>query len=384
MANFFKKRAAGDPKEPGSKRARREAPPNTDVDRDVRGDPLVIVAWNCNGLTPRLRSESDVRAIRDFLLKYTPDIMFLSEVRVSAAYNGTSSKSDQQAQRVRGRMRQDDSKSSADVSLVQSLLSTPELRSYAVRFSLADTKYAGTAMLWNKKTVRSPKVMRYNLEREKSKKHHPEGRVIYAKFENFSVLHTYSPNNGWEEKHFQRRRAWDNQLKQFMARKRESGIKVIWIGDLNVAPKDEDLSHPTYYRSQTKGSRDVLSPMDVGQPGCTDGERNRFAEILDSGDMVDAYRQLVGDSTSIRLSWRGHPTGKHGGRGMRIDHCIVSRELASKVASVEITGHGADRQGFLGSDHCPIVVCMLEAKPEQILKGSGSENLDEKCEESNP
>lgn len=132
-----------------------------------------------------------------------------------------------------------------------------------------------------------------------------------------------------------------------------------------MAPEDVDLSHATYYRKQTGGrsgnrENDLLpvAEENVGQPGCTDAERKRFAKILADGDMVDAYRQLIGPRDSSGLSWRGNTTGKHSGRGMRIDHCIVSRTMMDRIVAVKIAGHGVDRVGFLGSDHSPLLITM--------------------------
>lgn len=132
-----------------------------------------------------------------------------------------------------------------------------------------------------------------------------------------------------------------------------------------MAPEDVDLSHADYYRKQTKaqnGNRKAdsspLAEENVGQPGCTDAERGRFAQILTDGDMVDAYRQLVGPTDSSGLSWRGNTTGKHAGKGMRIDHCTVSQTMMDRIVSIKITGHGVDRVGFLGSDHSPLLITM--------------------------
>lgn len=65
-------------------------------------------------------------------------------------------------------------------------------------------------------------------------KHEPDGRVILAEFENFRLLATYSPNNGWkeEENSFQRRRKWDNRMLEFVTKHSEKPL--IWCGDLNV------------------------------------------------------------------------------------------------------------------------------------------------------
>jgi hypothetical protein len=50
---------------------------------------------------------------------------------------------------------------------------------------------------------------------------------------------------------------------------------------------------------------------------------------------------------------------------MRIDHALVSSTLLDRVARAEILGRGSQREGFMGSDHCPLLV---EIRPA----GSGS------------
>lgn len=41
---------------------------------------------------------------------------------------------------------------------------------------------------------------------------------------------------------------------------------------------------------------------------------------------------------------------------MRIDYFLLSKSLSSLVAEVKVFGSGADRQGFLGSDHSPVLL----------------------------
>ena len=43
-------------------------------------------------------------------------------------------------------------------------------------------------------------------------------------------------------------------------------------------------------------------------------------------------------------------------KGMRIDYVLVERPLATRVQSATVCGRGAERAGFLGSDHCPLLV----------------------------
>lgn len=123
--------------------------------------------------------------------------MFLSEVRVGCANNcAPSSKPGLHTKRFRSRMRESDKKTIHDAALVRSLLSTQQLAGYKVYFSLADTKYAGTAMLLNTKTTQLPISVRYNLQPPSTVKpfvHHSDGRIIIAKFADFSILHTCVP-----------------------------------------------------------------------------------------------------------------------------------------------------------------------------------------------
>jgi hypothetical protein len=45
---------------------------------------------------------------------------------------------------------------------------------------------------------------------------------------------------------------------------------------------------------------------------------------------------------------------------MRIDHALVSSALVDRVGRAEILGRGSRREGFMGSDHCPL---LLEIRP---------------------
>merc|ERR1712008_426531 len=94
------------------------------------------------------------------------------------------------------------------------------------------------------------------------------------------------------------------------------------------------------------------------------GERELFRQILSKAKLVDTYRFLHPTESpppaeSPSYTWRGHPPvhgsfARYHGRGMRIDHALVSETLMSRVEASEILGHGSERVGFLGSDHAPI------------------------------
>lgn len=134
-----------------------------------------------------------MRLICDFLVNHKPDVMFLSEVRLPAASSKVSGSPAVNTKRIRSQIRDNDKKSAEDASLVRLLMSSEELSPYKLFLSLSDTKYSGTAMLLNTKTTNAPLSVRYNLElpQVRGSLHHSDGRVIYAKFKHFSILHTY-------------------------------------------------------------------------------------------------------------------------------------------------------------------------------------------------
>lgn len=119
-------------------------------------------------------------------------MIFLSEVRVAAANNSSTGKPGPHTKWFRSRMRDSDKKALEDVSLVNAFFNSNQLAKYKPYLSLADTKYAGTAMLLNTETTAAPISVRYNLQRMdvKGSVHDDDGRVIVAKFSGFSILHT--------------------------------------------------------------------------------------------------------------------------------------------------------------------------------------------------
>lgn len=183
----------------------------------------------------------------------------------------------------------------------------------------------------------------------------------------------YCPNNGKNAESFARRRAWEERISGFLSKVRADGglggKPVFYCGDLNVTPvPDEDLSHPAFFKKQFPVPQAGYS----GQPGCTPKEVEMFNELLDRGDLVDAYRELTpfpGSHIALDapvFTWRGTKgrdtpeSGRYYRKGMRIDLLLVERRHLGMIESVEITGAGVDNSdpSFAGSDHCPVHVSL--------------------------
>jgi len=362
------------PDPPDAKRARLEGHANGGAPSDAleagRGDPVTVLSWNVNSLPLQLRN--NWAHIRDFVERERADVICLQEVRMPAAGPRGCKRGDGQRRR-RHEAKRDTPQEREDWSLVERTLLATFGRDYAVYWALADWKYAGTAMLVRRPL--RPSCVTYQLPAlaAAGSVHsdpadaavHPDGRVILAAFETFDLLATYAPNNGNDAAAFARRAAWDQALlTELTARRRP----LVWTGDVNCAAAPADVSHPEWFLQQCfQGEPEEMR----GQPGFTPGERKRFEEILRSARLIDAHRKLhPADSpppaAGPHYTWRGHPPvhqamAKYHGKGMRIDYALVAEELLPRLATCDILGHGADRVGFMGSDHSPIRLTLSAA-----------------------
>ncbi|EPT25568.1 exonuclease III APE [Toxoplasma gondii ME49] len=330
-----------------------------------RKAPLSIVTWNVNSIAARIRDSRQWFYFSRFLQKIDPDILCLQEVKL-AAHGPPGAKRGDGMPRDHGRIKDSDKVSSVEARELREALHTL-LPNHSLLISLADWRYSGQ-MMFIRKDVQVCSL-RYNLSLDgcPAHEHDFEGRVILAEFEAFCVLTTYSPNNGATPKSFERRRLWDERMLQFVTQLKKP---LVWVGDLNCAPEDIDLSDPDQFRSVIHETADgTIDPDNIGQAGCTDAERRRFRAILERGNLVDAFRELHPRTEpppleSAEYSWRGFGgSGSRGllrGLGMRLDHIVLTETLMPAVELVRICGAGKSKANFFGSDHCPVLVLFKE------------------------
>ncbi|XP_058093825.1 DNA-(apurinic or apyrimidinic site) endonuclease isoform X2 [Magnolia sinica] len=310
---------------------------------EERKEPLKFLTWNANSFL--LRVKNNWPDFSKFVETLDPDVIAIQEVRMPAAGSKGTPKNP-------GELKDDTSSSREEKQMLMRAISTPPFRNYRVWWSLADSKYGGTA-LFVKKHLQLKKVS-FCLDRE-ALKHEPDGRVILAEFETIRLLNTYVPNNGWKEDEtsFKRRRKWDKRILEFVLQ--SSDKPLIWCGDLNVSHQDIDVSHPDFFRNAKLNGYIPPNKEDCGQPGFTLAERMRFSSILSEGKLIDAYRFLHKEQDMEHgFSWSGNPVGKYRGKRMRIDYFIVSEQLKDRIIACDMHGQGIELQGFYGSDHCPV------------------------------
>jgi exonuclease III len=423
------------------------------------GGPTTFVTWNANGLVSRCVWNKD--EVQRLLRETDPDVLCLQEVRLKAL-NASS----------RGSPYPNDYKSIKDT------MEATVFYNYKKYWSLADSKYAGTCTLIHNRVVKSVEhfetafstksalsliLQRHNLKREEVKglcsspeavklkkptdkkqqtcltsffapkkngnndittnrnaiEHHPEGRFQFISFPNFDLINTYVPNNGTKEESFQRRRDWDQDMKEFLKNRQNILQKVnqqerplIWCGDMNCANEFKDGTHTApgtdacpandgdgrgiyewfkdekkcFVAGQIKKLDPTRHPDDTGIPSFTTNERRRFRNILEQADLVDVWRAMHPDGIQDNSgkyktewdrpnwSWRGHLSkdgnayaSKYEGKGQRLDYFLLSpSKLVSDcdgiVGKCDILGYGVNREGhFSGSDHSAIILILKKA-----------------------
>ena len=115
---------------------------------------------------------------------------------------------------------------------------------------------------------------------------------------------------------------------------------VIYCGDLNVAHQEIDLKNPKTNRNNA---------------GFTDEEREKMTQLL-SEDKIDTFRYFYPDLEGQYSWWSYRFQAREKNAGWRIDYFIVSSALEPKLKNAQIHSQ------IMGSDHCPVELCLEEEK----------------------
>jgi exodeoxyribonuclease-3 len=118
---------------------------------------------------------------------------------------------------------------------------------------------------------------------------------------------------------------------------RVAATPTVIAGDMNVCPTDADLWDPATM---------------VGTTHTSVAERRALAAVLTQGDLVDAHVQRWGAETQQFTWWDYRAGAFHKNMGLRIDHHLVSRDLAGGIADIRILRDL--RKGTKPSDHAPL------------------------------
>ena len=159
--------------------------------------------------------------------------------------------------------------------------------------------------------------------------HDNEGRIVALEFEHFYYVNVYTPNSQRGLLRLGYRMTWEDAFRNYL---NSFNKPVVVCGDLNVAHKEIDLTHPK---------------ANVKNAGFTPEERAKMTELLAAG-YVDTFRYLYPDKTEAYSWWSYMGQARQKNVGWRIDYFLVSQSLAPAIR--EATIHSQ----VFGSDHCPV------------------------------
>jgi len=249
-----------------------------------------ILSWNINGLRSSHKS-----GFLDWLYNDSPDILALQEVKAEA----------------------DD---------LPDDLRAP--RGYHAFFFAANVKkgYSGVGLY----TKEKPLDVRYGLG---IKKFDEEGRVLTARFEEFTLINAYFPNSSREGK-LKYKLDFDDAFLNYVEELRKKGERIIFCGDMNVAHEDIDIARPK---------------ENEGNAGFTEEERAWIDEVVAHG-YIDTFRHLYPAKRDAYSWWDLKSRARDRNVGWRIDYIFISPDLLRHLKGASILSH------VMSSDHCPVAV----------------------------
>jgi len=146
-------------------------------------------------------------------------------------------------------------------------------------------------------------------------------RLISGIYKGIQIINCYVPQGkDIENPSYQYKLKWFKRLGELLSLKFTNNLPVLVCGDLNVAPEREDVYEPE------KLANHVCFHIDA---------RNAFKSILELG-LVDLFRKFYHNERQYTFFDYRTPWLLRKNRGWRIDHILVTPDLADKSVSCEI------------------------------------------------
>jgi exodeoxyribonuclease-3 len=166
-----------------------------------------------------------------------------------------------------------------------------------------------------------------------------QARYIEVRAQGLHAAGIYLPNgNSGGEAGFAYKLGWLDRLRAVAAERLDSFTPFAILGDFNVCPTDADLAPG------------ALPPTDaLVRPE----SRARFRALLHLG-LTDALRALHPAETLF--TYWDYGAAFETNRGLRIDHALLSPELAERLDACEVDTMPRSEQQ--PSDHTPVIVTL--------------------------
>jgi len=162
-------------------------------------------------------------------------------------------------------------------------------------------------------------------------------RIIQVVVDGVRIVNTYAPQgSAVGSDKYAYKLAWFALMRRYFDAKLKPVDKIVWLGDLNVAPEPMDVYHPD---------------KRVNDPDFHIDARNAYKQTVAWG-FVDIFRQLHPERVQYTYWDYFRDALKHN-FGWRIDHILATPSLAALCTSADVDME--PRQGKDASDHT--VVC---------------------------
>lgn len=170
----------------------------------------------------------------------------------------------------------------------------------------------------------------------------PQRRVLAATIGNVRVLNIYIPNGeSVISEKYQYKLGWLEKLHAYVAAELTAHPNFVILGDFNIAPEDRDVHDPIEWEGKVLFS---------------EPEKAAFQALLNLG-FKDGFR--LKDQPEKSFTWWDYRmNGFKRNRGLRIDHILISPDLASQSVTcyIDKSPRGAERP----SDHVPVIAEFME------------------------
>lgn len=163
-------------------------------------------------------------------------------------------------------------------------------------------------------------------------------RLIRAKVHGVNIVNTYVPQGREPDSDkFRYKLKWLARLRKFFEKDYTPRRKVLWCGDINVAPADIDIHNPKGLLGHVGFCPEVWKALgDVTAWGFTDVFRKHRPEP----GWYSYYDYRARDPVKNKTGWR-------------VDHIYCTKSLAAR--SVDSWIDINPRIGEKPSDHCPVL-----------------------------
>ncbi|MDR0536782.1 MAG: exodeoxyribonuclease III [Tannerellaceae bacterium] len=193
-------------------------------------------------------------------------------------------------------------------------------------FSAKKKGYSGVAIL----TRLQPDHVKAGMDIEK---YDNEGRFLRADFGDLTIVSVYHPSGTSGDERQEFKMTWLEDFRQYVSELRKHRPHLVLCGDYNICHEPIDIHDPV---------------RNAKNSGFLPEEREWMTRFLADG-YIDTFRHINPDRQQYTW-WSYRFNARANNKGWRIDYCMASRELETRITGACILNEPAH------SDHCPAAV----------------------------